>query len=331
LDITISFLVIVGWIIAGIYPCAAGKKAAVIEGDPLVLYFDQGKMVINDADKARIKRMLEDFKLTPGAKILVVGHTDSSGDERDNLKLSYERAQVVRKQLISIIGGKVGPNIMAVGRGAENPVADNTSQAGRAQNRRVEIYLAQVVSGNITGKNRRVDPNKVAVEKLVQEARLMLRRRQVPEALRLLHEARAQGGDQISSWHAVMGVAGYYTGMAAETARSHLATALELDPFNPEAREYLGRLEAGQKVAVGLVTPRMGLTPEDPIPVLADAQSHEYLRLFGVQPISHVLLVSGKIDAWRCRDVQGQMVIYHFDRSGIFEPFYNLQAEELSH
>ncbi|MDA8138433.1 MAG: OmpA family protein [Desulfobacteraceae bacterium] len=305
---------------------AASNRAAVIEGEPLVLHFTKGQMTVTDADKARIKQMLEDFKLTIGAKMLVVGHTDSSGDERDNLKLSYERAQAVRRHLISIIGGKIGKDILAIGRGAENPVADNTSQAGRAQNRRVEIYLAQVVSGNMTGKNRQIDPNKAVVEKMVQEARLMLRRKQMPEALQLLHQAHAQGGDRISSWHAVMGIAGYYSGTDLEKVRMHLTSALNLDPFNQEAHDYMGRVVARQKVAAGAVSAQMGLSLSDPISVHVDAQTYEYLRLFGVRPVSRDPMTPGGLDVWHCRTSQGESVTYYFDRSGIYEQLYDLSS-----
>ena len=69
----------------------------------------------------------------------VVGHTDSTGNPASNLTLSQNRAQSVMSYLVQ---HSVAANrLSAVGRGASQPVADNGTAEGRAQNRRVEIYL----------------------------------------------------------------------------------------------------------------------------------------------------------------------------------------------
>ena len=81
----------------------------------------------------------------PGLKIQVEGHTDSIGSDEYNQKLSEQRADAVRDYLTS---QGVPPDTMtAVGLGKADPVASNTTDAGRQQNRRVEM----VVSGEPIG------------------------------------------------------------------------------------------------------------------------------------------------------------------------------------
>jgi outer membrane protein OmpA-like peptidoglycan-associated protein len=77
--------------------------------------------------------------------IQVEGHTDSVGGDAYNLKLSQNRADSVRTFLIS--QGISSGSVAAEGFGKTRPVADNSSAAGRQQNRRVEL----VVSGDILG------------------------------------------------------------------------------------------------------------------------------------------------------------------------------------
>lgn len=318
MGIVFGVLAVAG-IIAGIVdPCTANSKDDVIEAEPLVLHFDSGKMQISDADKSKIRHLLGGYEVGAEDKILVVGHTDSSGEDKKNIQLSYRRAQAVRREIISGLG-VVGKNILAIGRGPENPVADNTTRTGRAQNRRVEIYLAQVVDGRLKNKARRIDMNQAAIEALVQDARSKLHHQQIRDALRILNQAHGLGGDKFSSWHAVFGIAGYYADLPADKIRAHLQTALRLDPFNYEARDYLGRMEAREKVLGGLVTPDMGRTAQDPIAVFSDSQVHEYLRLFNVQAIGHHQLVPRPVEVWRCRDPQGHIVYYHFDRSRVYD------------
>lgn len=76
------------------------------------------------------------------AKIVVEGHTDSSGSTEKNRELSLQRANAVRDALIA--DGLNADRISVEGFGEERPIADNSTQAGRANNRRVEIVLQPV-------------------------------------------------------------------------------------------------------------------------------------------------------------------------------------------
>lgn len=74
---------------------------------------------------------------------LVEGHTDHIGDEQFNHGLSLERSESVKNALIS--QGISTTRIKTEGLGETNPVADNSSQAGRQSNRRVEIIFKEVI------------------------------------------------------------------------------------------------------------------------------------------------------------------------------------------
>jgi outer membrane protein OmpA-like peptidoglycan-associated protein len=74
-------------------------------------------------------------------RVEIVGHTDSTGSESVNNALSIERAHSVRDYLLA--QGVPAPRVTTTGKGEREPVADNTSDAGRARNRRVEIFLRE--------------------------------------------------------------------------------------------------------------------------------------------------------------------------------------------
>jgi len=75
----------------------------------------------------------------PNKKIVVEGHTDSRGTDAANLRLSQARADAVRSYLVS--RGVESARISAIGKGESQPIADNNSPEGRANNRRVEIVV----------------------------------------------------------------------------------------------------------------------------------------------------------------------------------------------
>jgi outer membrane protein OmpA-like peptidoglycan-associated protein len=81
----------------------------------------------------------------PGLNVKVEGYTDNVGGDQYNLTLSQQRADAVRDYLIS--QGVGAANITATGYGKNDPIADNATSAGKAQNRRVNL----VVSGNAIG------------------------------------------------------------------------------------------------------------------------------------------------------------------------------------
>jgi len=108
---------------------------------PSDISFDTGSATV----KPQMRHVLDTFANSlqgdPNARITIVGHTDSTGSDAVNNPLSLERAQSVRDYLA---GHGVSPTRVEVaGRGEHEPIADNSTDAGRAKNRRVEIYLRE--------------------------------------------------------------------------------------------------------------------------------------------------------------------------------------------
>jgi outer membrane protein OmpA-like peptidoglycan-associated protein len=122
-------------------------KGANVErqGDRLIvkfnsaILFDTGKSKLKPASKqdlAELAKVLKEYKDTD---LVVEGHTDSKGKKARNKKLSLARANAVTA-LLEAEG--VAPGRMdALGLADEKPVAPNTNEAGRAQNRRVQIQI----------------------------------------------------------------------------------------------------------------------------------------------------------------------------------------------
>ena len=309
-------------VIAMLLLSAAGAKGIAAgppdraQDEPQVILFEKGQNSLAAADRAAIQRLLTNQKPGPGKKILVLGYSDSRGNPKKNMQLSLQRAEAVRKEILRASGADPR-HVLAVGRGAENPIGDERRSKGRAHDRRVEIYWTQAMdpSGKIVPERIPVSP---AVAPMVQEARSLIRGRHLIEAVHLLEQARAHGGEGDGPWQAVYGIAGFYAGMNAQVVKSHLSKALELDPFNQEARDYLGRITAREKVADGIVGAHMGRSEQEPISVSSDAEAYEYLQLFDVQPISKKRSLTRPLEVWLCRDHQDRQVVYYFDRSQVF-------------
>jgi len=83
--------------------------------------------------------LVSKMKENRNAKILLVGHTDSSGSDNLNLNLSIQRATAVKRYLIN--KGVQGARIRVKCEGESKPVGDNNTKEGRAKNRRVEITV----------------------------------------------------------------------------------------------------------------------------------------------------------------------------------------------
>ncbi|MBZ5715716.1 OmpA family protein [Nannocystis pusilla] len=102
--------------------------------------FASGKSELLPTAASRLTQVAEALVAgDPDATFVVEGHTDSSGNEDFNQKLSEARAQAVRDFLVS--RGVAADRIQARGVGEAQPVADNSSAEGRANNRRVEIII----------------------------------------------------------------------------------------------------------------------------------------------------------------------------------------------
>ncbi|MEN2401429.1 OmpA family protein [Flavobacterium sp. MC2016-06] len=115
------------------------------------VYFNSGKATFKTGDKetpARLDAIKEILKNYPNAKFSIEGHTDSTGSDKINQKLSEERAAAVMNALIE--RGVNPENLESKGFGASQPVASNKTAAGKAQNRRTEIrHIGSKYQGKI--------------------------------------------------------------------------------------------------------------------------------------------------------------------------------------
>lgn len=103
------------------------------------VYFATNKYNINNPSQTTLKKLVSIFKENPDTKILVVGHTDSSGDAGYNMTLSKNRANSVSSFLNQ--NGINSTRLITKWYGEEQPIADNATEAGRSKNRRVNIVI----------------------------------------------------------------------------------------------------------------------------------------------------------------------------------------------
>ncbi len=115
------------------------EKKLLSEGRARVygILFNLDSAVIRPESKPVIDEVLAVLKGETGWKVTIEGHTDATGSESHNLDLSQRRADSVKAYLVA--GGIAVGRLQAQGLGESKPVADNATELGRAQNRRVEL------------------------------------------------------------------------------------------------------------------------------------------------------------------------------------------------
>jgi outer membrane protein OmpA-like peptidoglycan-associated protein len=112
--------------------------------------FDTGKYNLRPAARERLARLSGIVLAHPGLNLEVEGHTDSTGSDEFNQKLSEQRAETTRSYLVD--QGLTASQVTAKGFGKTMPVADNSTAAGRQKNRRVEIIVSGEVIGTKIGR-----------------------------------------------------------------------------------------------------------------------------------------------------------------------------------
>ncbi|MES2228824.1 MAG: OmpA family protein [Pseudomonadota bacterium] len=108
---------------------------------PNDISFDTGSAAIKPPLRAVLDPFANSLRDDPSARLMIVGHTDNTGSDAINNPLSVERAQSVRDYLVT--RGVAASRVETAGRGDREPVASNATEAGRAKNRRVEIFLRE--------------------------------------------------------------------------------------------------------------------------------------------------------------------------------------------
>lgn len=118
---------------------------SINDGQAIKVTFESGILfatnssALNPASQSALTSFATSLNNNPDTDVEIYGHTDSSGNDAINIPLSEKRAQSVYNFLQS--KGVNGSRMISQGFGSSQPVADNSTSAGKAQNRRVEIYI----------------------------------------------------------------------------------------------------------------------------------------------------------------------------------------------
>jgi outer membrane protein OmpA-like peptidoglycan-associated protein len=114
-------------------------------GEGIVVTFESGILYPFDSDQVQpagrvnLQKLAESLKKYPNTDVLIVGHTDAVGTDSYNATLSQKRAAAAAAYLSS--QGIDGARLHTEGRGEAEPIASNDSDAGRQENRRVEVAI----------------------------------------------------------------------------------------------------------------------------------------------------------------------------------------------
>jgi outer membrane protein OmpA-like peptidoglycan-associated protein len=116
--------------------------------------FDFNKYTLKPEARERLARISGIILAYPDLKLEIDGYTDAIGSDEYNLTLSDKRAEAVRDYLTG--SGVSTGNVAARGMGKADPVADNTTAAGRQLNRRVEMTVSGDVIGSLSNSDSSV-------------------------------------------------------------------------------------------------------------------------------------------------------------------------------
>ena len=128
-------------------------------GEGVLVTFDSGILFDFDSDvvkgdaRENLTELAASLNRYPESDLMIVGHTDATGSDSYNQSLSERRSRAARSFLVS--QGVAGTRIQTEGLGESEPVASNDDEAGRSQNRRVEVaiyaseeYRERLMKGN---------------------------------------------------------------------------------------------------------------------------------------------------------------------------------------
>jgi len=119
----------------------ADQITAAVSSKSYRIEFETGSAVIRPSSYRMLDEIFESAVVAEGLKLGVYGHTDNNGSDAVNIPLSEKRAAAVKDYLLH--KGLKDGRIEAKGFGADKPLADNSTEAGRSRNRRVEIVLGE--------------------------------------------------------------------------------------------------------------------------------------------------------------------------------------------
>jgi outer membrane protein OmpA-like peptidoglycan-associated protein len=103
------------------------------------IYFESGKAAVTVGSESTLRSAFNALLASPDVKVLIVGHTDKTGSRTYNKKLSLRRAQTVRSWLVR--EGISVKRLTVAGKGFDEPIDDNSTPEGQANNRRIEFRV----------------------------------------------------------------------------------------------------------------------------------------------------------------------------------------------
>ena len=103
------------------------------------IFFDFASAKLLNESKAELQQLIQFLRDNPDVKIRITGHTDNTGTQAYNLDLSQNRARAVANYLLN--EGIAMTRVSYKGMGFSEPIADNKTEEGRAQNRRTELLI----------------------------------------------------------------------------------------------------------------------------------------------------------------------------------------------
>ncbi|TPE48467.1 OmpA family protein [Maribrevibacterium harenarium] len=120
------------------------EKSSKLLSIELQILFDSGKYEVKPAYFPEVKKLADFLRSNPDSSVVIEGHTDDVGNDEYNLNLSQNRANAIAAVLVDSFKIRAS-RVKGVGYGETKPIADNSTAAGREQNRRVvaEVFARQ--------------------------------------------------------------------------------------------------------------------------------------------------------------------------------------------
>jgi outer membrane protein OmpA-like peptidoglycan-associated protein len=101
--------------------------------------FNENSAVLSEQARSNLTSLAQSLQKYPNTNVLIVGHTDSTGTNAENMALSERRAEAAKNYLVS--QGVARSRIRAEGRGSAEPVAPSDNEVDRERNRRIEVAI----------------------------------------------------------------------------------------------------------------------------------------------------------------------------------------------